>query len=75
MKMTISYLVTGTWVDKQSGEVKCTLCQISSGKNKQGNEYAIADTENSKVENMSASIGDVLTYDLTPVNMKAENAK
>jgi hypothetical protein len=66
MKMTISYLVTGSWVDKVTGELKCTLCQISSGVNKQGHEYALADTENARVVCLQASIGEILTYDLSP---------
>jgi hypothetical protein len=65
--MTIRYLVIGSWVDKTTGEPKASMTEIKDGVTKAGHYYGFAKEENSVIKEAVAKVGDIITYELTPV--------
>ena len=65
--MRKSYLVTGTWVDKETNKPKSNIAEITSGVNEKGKHYAIADTKKREIIDEGHPIGAVLEFTMTRV--------
>lgn len=66
------YVVTGTWVDKTTNKPMSGIAEITSGVNKQGNPYEVANTESRETPiEGSYPVGTVLT---ATVQLAAETA-
>lgn len=65
-----TYLTTGVWHDKETGQPKSRLAEVSMGKNKvSGKEYAFAETERgTMIVDAFHPIGTILTFAMTPEN-------
>ncbi len=59
------FLVTGSWIDKETGKPLTGLAEINSGINKQGNPYELADTKSREVVDGTYPIGTILTVTMT----------
>jgi len=65
------YVVTGSWIDKQTGTPKATLTGINEGKSKQGNVFQfLRDGDTIQVE-ARHSIGEIVAYTMQAVTPQA----
>ena len=63
--MEKKYVVLGTWVDKETGKPVSRIAEISSGNNKSGLPYEIANTDSREQPIPgSFSVGTILTAEI-----------
>ena len=58
------FLCTGSWRDKETGQPMATLCEITEGKSKLGNVYAIANTSKGERVNRDSFIGEIVAVQM-----------
>lgn len=63
--MTKEYLVTGCYMDKQTGKMVSSLAPVSSGISKSGSPYEIADTTVRETVEGQYRVGTRLTGSMT----------
>jgi len=63
---TFCYVVLGTWVDKQTGEFRSNLAEVSKGVSKSGNRYQITQTDQTMQVDGEHDVGTILTFNLVP---------
>lgn len=63
--MDKKFLAIGSWIDKASGKPVTRLAEISSGMNKQGQPYELADTDTREVVDGTYPVGTILTATMT----------
>ena len=68
MKKSKKYLVVGTWVDKSTNQPKSNLAEISSGINKDGKPYEIANTESREQIDEKHAVGTILEFAMERVS-------
>jgi hypothetical protein len=76
--MTKRYLAISNWVDKETGEPKTSLGEITEGISKKGNGYQITDTEKTMTVNECIPVGTIVTSTMTldiPAPAPAPSAK
>lgn len=63
--MTKEYLVTGTYIDKDTGKMMSSIAPISGGVSKSGHPYEIADTSSREKVEGQYRVGTRLTGSMT----------
>lgn len=63
--MDKKFLVIGSWIDKNTGQPVTRLAEISSGLNKNGQPYELADTEGRETVEGTYPVGTILTATMT----------
>ena len=63
--MNKQFLAIGSWIDKTSGKPVTRIAEISSGVNKQGQPYELADTESRETVEGTYPVGTILTATFT----------
>lgn len=63
--MTKEYLVTGCYMDKQTGKMVSSLAPVSSGVSKAGQPYEIADVNSRETIEGQYRVGTRLTASMT----------
>lgn len=63
--LTREFVVTGTYVDKQTGEPVSSIAPISSGISKSGHSYEIADVSSRETIEGQYRVGTRLTGSMT----------
>lgn len=63
--MTKEYLVTGTYIDKETGKMMSSIAPISSGISKSGHPYEIADLKSREKVQGEHRVGTRLTGSMT----------
>lgn len=63
--MTKEYLVTGTYMDKDTGKMMSSIAPISGGVSKSGHPYEIADTSSREKVEGQYRVGTRLTGSMT----------
>ncbi len=63
--MTKEYLVTGTYMDKETGKMMSSIAPISGGISKSGHPYEIADTSSREKVEGQYRVGTRLTGSMT----------
>ncbi len=63
--MTKEYLVTGTYMDKETGKMMSSIAPISGGISKSGHPYEIADTSSREKVEGEYRVGTRLTGSMT----------
>lgn len=63
--MTKEYLVTGSYVDKQTGKMVSSIVPVNSGVSKAGQPYEIADLNSRETIEGQYKVGTRLTASMT----------
>ena len=63
--MDKKFLVTGCWIDKVTGKPLSKIAEISSGLNKNGQPYEMANTESRDTVDGTYPVGTILTAAMT----------
>ena len=59
------FVSVGSWIDKVSGKAVTRLAEISSGLNKNGQPYELADTESRETVEGTYPVGTILAAQMT----------
>lgn len=72
--MEKKYLTIGSWTDKMTGKPVTRLAEISSGVNKNGQPYELADTDSRETVEGAYPVGTILsaTMNLTVQEAQAD---
>ena len=69
--MNKRYLITGSWIDKTTGKPVSGMAEITKGKNKQGQAYEIANTDNRETIEGTYPVGMILN---ATISITTDNA-